>query len=42
MPWEGAEKKKQKQGTNNACLVYVLHVHKLDYARMKMLLVYAK
>jgi hypothetical protein len=27
MPWEGAEEKKQKQGTNNARLVYVLHVH---------------
>jgi hypothetical protein len=42
MPWEGAEEKKQKQGTNNARLVYVLHVHKLDYARIKTLLAYAK
>jgi hypothetical protein len=42
MPWEGAEEKKQKQGTNNARLVYVLHVHKPDYARMKTLLAYAK
>jgi hypothetical protein len=42
MPWEGAEEKKQKQGTNNARLVYVLHVHKPDYARMKTLLDYAK
>jgi hypothetical protein len=42
MPWEGAEEKKQKQGTNNARLVYVLHVHKPDYGRMKTLLAYAK
>jgi hypothetical protein len=33
MPWEGAEEKKQKQGTNNACLVYVLHVYEKDYGR---------
>ena len=42
MPWEGAEEKKQKQGTNNACLAYDLHVHEPDYARMKTLLAYAK
>ncbi len=30
MPWEGVEEKKQKQGTNNARLAYVLHVHKPD------------
>ncbi len=42
MPWERAEEKKQKQGTNNPRLVYVLHVHKPDYARMKTLLAYAK
>ncbi len=42
MPWEGAEEKKQKQGTNNVRLVYVLHVQKQDYARMKTLLAYAK
>ncbi len=42
MPWEEAEEKKQKQGTNNACLAYVLHVHEPDYARMKTLLAYAK
>ncbi len=42
MPWEGAEEKKQKQGTNNARLAYVLHVHEPDYARMKTLLAYAK
>jgi hypothetical protein len=42
MPWEGAEEKKQKQGTNNARLAYVLHVHEPDYARMKTLLAYDK
>jgi hypothetical protein len=42
MPWQGAEEKKQKQGTNNAHLVYILHVHKPGYARMKTLLAYAK
>ncbi len=42
MPWEGAEKKKQKQGTDNAHLVYVLHVHEPDYTRMKTLLAYTK
>ena len=33
MPWEGAEEKKQKQGTNNACLAIIFHVHEPDYAR---------
>jgi hypothetical protein len=42
MPWEGAEEKKQKQGTNNARLAYVLHVHALDYFRMKAFLSHAK
>ena len=42
MPWEGAEEKKQKQGTNNARLAYVLHVHEPDYVRMKTLLSFAK
>jgi hypothetical protein len=42
MSWEGAEEKRQKQGTNNVHLVDVLHVHKPDYARTKMLLAYAK
>ncbi len=42
MPWEGAEEKKQKQGTNNARLAYVLHVHQPGYKRMKTLLAYAK
>jgi hypothetical protein len=42
MPWEGAEEKKQKQGTNNTRLAYVLHVHEPDYERTKMLLAYAK
>jgi hypothetical protein len=42
IPWEGAEKKKQKQGTSNARLAYVLHVHAPDYERMSWLLAYAK
>ncbi len=42
MPWEGTEEKKQKQGTTNARLVYVLHVSQADYKRMKTLLAYAK
>ncbi len=42
MPWEGAEEKKQKQGTNNARLAYVLHIHQSDYKRMKTLLAYTK
>jgi hypothetical protein len=42
MPWEGVEEKKQKQGTKNARLVNVLHVHKPDYTRMKTLLAYTK
>ncbi len=42
MPWDGAEEKKQKQGTNIAHLAYVLHAHETDYERMKKLLTYAK
>ena len=42
MPWEGAEEKKQKQGTNNAHLAYVLHVHEPDYERLQTLLAFAK
>jgi hypothetical protein len=42
MPLEEAEEKKQKQGINNACLAYVLHVLEPDYERMKTLLTYAK
>jgi hypothetical protein len=42
MPWEGAEEKKQNQGTNNARRAYVLHVHQPDYKRMKTLLAHAK
>lgn len=42
MPWEGADEKKQKQGTNNARLAYVLHVHEQDYNRMRTLLAFAK
>jgi hypothetical protein len=42
MPWEGLDKKKQKQGTSNAWLAYVLHVHQPDHKQMKTLLAYAK
>ena len=42
MPWEGAEEKKQKQGTNNAHLVFVFHIHEPDYARMTTLLAFTK
>jgi hypothetical protein len=42
MPWEGAEVKKQKQGTNNARLAFIFHVHEPDYARMATLLTFAK
>jgi hypothetical protein len=42
MPWEGIKEKKQKQGTTNAQLAYVLHVHRPDYECLKALLTYAK
>jgi hypothetical protein len=42
MPWEGAEERKQKQGTSNARLAYVFHKHQPDHKRMKRLLAYAK
>ncbi len=42
MPWEGAEEKKQKQGTSNVRLAYVLHINQPDYERMKKLLAYTK
>ncbi len=42
MPWEGIKEKKQKQGTTNAQLAYVLHVHRPDYKRLKALLTYTK
>ncbi len=42
MPWEGAEENKQKQGTSNARLAYVLHVHQPNYKRIKKLLAHAK
>jgi hypothetical protein len=42
MPGEGAEEKKQKQGTSNARLAHVLHVHQPDYERMKKLLAHMK
>jgi hypothetical protein len=38
MLWKGTEEKKQKQGTNNARLAYIMHVHQPNYERMKMLL----
>jgi hypothetical protein len=42
MPWEGLDKKKQKQGTRKGRLAYVLHVHQPDNEQMKTLLAYAK
>jgi hypothetical protein len=42
MPWEGAEEKKKKQGTNNTCLAFIFHVHEPDYACMTTLLAFAK
>ncbi len=42
MPWEGAEEKKQKQGTNNTRLAFIFHVHEPDYVRMATLLTFAK
>jgi hypothetical protein len=38
MPWEGLDKKKQKQGTSNTRLAYVLHVHQPDHKQKKTLL----
>jgi hypothetical protein len=40
--WEGAEEKKQKQGTNNARLAYVLHVYGKDYGWLATLLAFGK
>jgi hypothetical protein len=42
MPWEGAEEKKQKQGTSNARLAFIFHIHEPDYACMATLLTFAK
>jgi hypothetical protein len=42
MPWEGLDKKKQKQDKSNARLAYVLHVHQPDHKQMKTFLVYGK
>jgi hypothetical protein len=42
MLWEGAEEKKQKQGTSNTRLAYVLHIHQTGYKRIKKLLAHAK
>ncbi len=35
MPWEDVEKKKKKQGKNNARLTYIIQVHQPDYKRHK-------
>jgi hypothetical protein len=37
MPWEDAEEKKKKQGSNNARLAYILQVHQPDYEQIKTL-----
>jgi hypothetical protein len=37
VPWEDAEEKKKKQGTNNAHLAYVFQVYQPDYKRIKNL-----
>ncbi len=42
VPWEGLDEKKQKQGTSNAWLPYVLHVHQPNLKQMKTLMAYAK
>ena len=42
MPWEGAEERQQKQGTNKARQAYVLHVYEKDYGRLATLLAFAK
>ncbi len=42
MPRERMEETKQKLGTNNARLAYIMHVHQPDYKRMRTLLAIAK
>jgi hypothetical protein len=42
MPWECMEEKKQKQGTSNTRLAYVMQIYQPDYERMKTLLAHAK
>ncbi len=42
MPWEDAEEKKKKQGSNNARLAYVFQVHQPDYERIRKLCQIAK
>jgi hypothetical protein len=42
MPWEGMEEKKQKLGTSNVRLAYVMHIHQSDYERIITLLAVAK
>ena len=41
MPWEGAEERQQKQGTNKARQAYVLHVYEKDYGWLATLLAFA-
>jgi hypothetical protein len=42
MQWEDAKEKKKKQGSNNACLAYVLQVYQPDYKRITKLCQIAK
>ena len=42
MPREGTEEKKQKQGTSNARLAYIVHMYQPDYKRMRRLMAHAK
>jgi hypothetical protein len=42
MPWEDAEEKKKKQGSNNARLAYILQVYQPDYEQVKTLCHIAK
>ncbi len=42
MPWEDAEEKKKKQGSNNAWLAYILQVYQPDYEQIKTLCHIAK
>ena len=42
MPWEDAEEKKKKQGSNNVWLAYILQVYQPNYERIKTLCKIAK
>jgi hypothetical protein len=42
MPWEGTKEKKQKQGSTNTRLAYILHMYQANYKRMKTLQAYSK